>query len=542
MKRILPPILRGCALYSPLLALLASCATDGESAGGNSMETENTLYARILGSDGQPASGSIATLCQAETPVCASGALATDTVNAEGYIQFALPATGSYTVLILNGTDSLAIAATVSGTETKIDLGEWSTATRSPLTDTLVYLPDSGVVVLNPQDTAFTLSPVAGPSVATGTSQQFAHLAWNLSTALTPLDNGALLVGHSETEAYKSYSFLTLTRLDLNGAPQAARGYEYLGRSRNSILVVVNESRAIALPSGNIVIASTARMGNEINEQVWMAEFNSALQLQWARLYRDKNAHRSITGLGVDAQGNLYVSGAQGASLTDSLQPFLLRVDPQGEWLGDHRYGRLATNRSTRVIDASTASDGTTLQIVNSTAPSYNGLVRYGTFLRRLGADGALLGETALDLYASYSALGQTQNGGTRMIAVDSYDAKTYVLDVAASGTVDTLSILAMTINVMDYQELATGGGIAVGETYEKISDNPLRYSTQAQMLRVSAGGDSLWTETLGDSANSEEYQVAAPLADGSLLVAGRVQTGDDYDNIPVWIRKRAAD
>lgn len=521
----------------PLLALtlLLACGSPDSNAGGNSMETENTVYGRILGRDGQASSG-LTQLCANSLPLCASGTLASDSLDQDGYFQLPLPSTGTYQILVTTGTGTLTIPVTVQGNESSIDLGEWSTATQSPTSEQMTYWPDSGVVVLNPRDTALLSSPANAPATTTGQSLGFSLMGWNYPTALLRTTEGALLISHTQPQAYRQDTYLALTPLDGQGTLGSSKAYHVLGKYGKANLYNGTFAQAVLLPAGHIAIACAARMDSELNNQIWVAEFNAEQELLWARLYRDKKIHRSLAAIGTDAAGNLYISGSQGSSLTDSLQPFLLRLSAQGQWLGTHTYAPLGENRSTRIDDAGTDDAGNTLQILHVYSAALSAI---NAQIRRLAPDGSLISTTSLEKYNS-ALLAQDPGNPWRIVSNNSGTSTIALQTLTDDGSLAPQGSYALAFSLRDHQVLADGGTLTVAKSHDKVSDTPLRYTTQGTLLRSNASGDTLWTETLGDSASDEEYMTSTQLANGNLLIAGR--TYIDSDHQPLWIRVRSSE
>jgi hypothetical protein len=240
----------------------------------------------------------------------------------------------------------------------------------------------------------------------------------------------------------------------------------------------------------------------------------------WTRTYGSTQNDQAYWAQETADGGYIVVGDTQFPSFGDH-DVYLLKTDANGDTLWERHYGGEKDDLGRSVFQTFPDSGYLVIGITESF-----GAGRNDVYLIKTDADGDTLWTKTYGVVKVHDrarAAWQTSDGGY-VIAGDShhlwagYDYDMYILRTDADG--DTLWTRVYGTGRVDeraysVRELPDGGYIVAGYTGPEDASNYDIY-----LMKISAAGDSLWTQTYGGSDQDYGYSVALA-ADGGFVVAG---------------------
>jgi hypothetical protein len=339
----------------------------------------------------------------------------------------------------------------------------------------------------------------------------------------------------------------------------------------------VQTGSAIAFDkSGNILLAGS--FGGSINlggttlnsagsDDVFVAKFSPAGQLMWAKSFGDGNV-QTASGIGVDANGNVYVTGnfkgsinfgggALAASGTLFIDVFLAKLSSDGSHVWSQKFGD-ANVQNVRGLSVDTAGNlviagffQNDINFGGGTLTSGGGL--YDVFVAKFNTGGthqwsrrfgdgtadqsarAVSLDAAGNVYLAGDVNGAIDFGGGAMTATANPSAFVAKLDSLGNATWVKMST-GEAMNKAYGNAIAVGpnGEVAVGGYFRGTFDfggMPVTNAgpDDAYVTLFSAAGAHTYTKTFGDSESQSATGVAiAP--NGEVFVAGNFSGSFDLE------------
>jgi len=500
--------------------------------GGNTMETENAITATLVLSNGSPAKGATAVLCKDESPLCASGIVASDTANDSGKVVLPLPDSGLYVLTITNSEDTFTVSVAVTGTTSTVNLG-----TISSLMYNFLNL-DSGMVDLAPEDTTYTpVLMTPSPTATLGTLFRYQVAPWSAAFHMIPNGSGAFMICDLlPTQFYGGA--VGIVKVESDGTISAAKGIEKLMPYNGKFIRNFRGASGHGLPNGDLVVT-----GNIVDvsgySKVWIAVLSPSLDIRWAKFFRVPKTSFFYAKVTSDPSGNILVAATSSNPAQDSTQPRVFSVDGNGTLRWDMKLDKMPSEQYEYIAGIEALSDGSAL------VASYGISGANSNRVFKVSAAGALQWTKQIQSYDAAMALSADSLTGTfKVAAIDSLHDSLWLHSYDASGSWLSTKTYDVSLGIFvpqSLRRLSDGGFLLVGSGVRSYVDGSMY---RGRIFRLDSQMDTLWTDNMSVPSIKGYGVDAVELSGGALLIGGNLQTPStsdttavEYSHLVTWLR-----
>jgi hypothetical protein len=283
-----------------------------------------------------------------------------------------------------------------------------------------------------------------------------------------------------------------------------------------------DEAYAIApMPDGNFIVAGNTSSFGKGGDDIYLLKINAGGDTLWTKTYGGAGEDLAAAIIGTQ-DGNYIIAGGTTKPGATSQDAYLLKIKPNGDTIWTKTYG--GANEEYAYAIAPT-QDGNLIVLGYTWIPGEAG---DSIYLLKIKPNGdTLWTRTFSDPYFNIFSITPISDGNF-IIAGNTYSLNTasediYLLKITTTG--DTLWTKTYGGMNYDYARAITptpdGNFIVAGYTYSYGND-----VSDIYLLKINAGGDTLWTKTYGDT-NNRYADAIIPAPNGNFIVAGG--SGNDF-------------
>ena len=287
-------------------------------------------------------------------------------------------------------------------------------------------------------------------------------------------------------------------------------------RSRFAFLLAMAALAAILIPS-TLTAQVTLQLSHGRERGVaYVAKGNGDDDMTWARAYGDSWNDKGYS-VQQTTDGGYIATGSTECFATRSIDVYVIKTDAHGDTVWSRTFG--GTARDYGYMVQQTTDGG---YIVTGTTESFGAGIE-DIYLIKLSAGGDTLWTRTLggvDEEFGYSVRQTADSGYVIVGTTGTYgagDYDVYLVKTDAEGVAQWSKTYGGTYMDEGYsvQEVPNGGYIIAGYTTSFGAGHDDVY-----LIRIDAGGDTLWTRTYGGLNNEEGWSVQ-PTADSGYIIAG---------------------